>query len=204
MLFYEGRKTETGTTISAAELGFSNGEYVAYEPSAWRWLRLALRNRVITDKDVLVDVGCGKGRVLLQAARRYPFGRLIGVEVSDVLAAWARRNLAVSRDRLRVRDVVIENANATEWEVPDDVTYAYFFNPFEGETFHRALANLIASLDRSPRRLTLIYANPVMAGVVEATGRFELVETIKRPLRPDVGETNWVKVYESREGKGKA
>ena len=35
------------------------------------------------------------------------------------------------------------------------MTYAYFFNPFEGEAFSRVLAKIIGSLDRNPRRLTI-------------------------------------------------
>jgi hypothetical protein len=58
-------------------------------------------------------------------------------------------------------------------------------------------ANIIASLDRRPRPLTLIYANPVMDEHVHATGRFDLIETLKG-VRPDSDSTSWVKLYAAR------
>ena len=50
--------------------------------------------------DVFLDLGAGKGRMLL-AASRYPFRRVIGVELSDRLAAIARSNVAAFRLRAR-------------------------------------------------------------------------------------------------------
>jgi SAM-dependent methyltransferase len=192
---------DTGVEVSAEELGDTNPDHVPYTASAWSWTRRALNGRAVTGDDVFLDLGCGKGRVLWLAARDYPFGRVVGVERSEELAATARGNLEANRARLQARDVVVDVADAVAYDVPDDVTFAYMFNPFEGDVFRRALANLIASLDRRPRKVTLIYANPTMAAAVAESGRFELVDVIKPRLRRDIGETGWINVYESVAGR---
>jgi hypothetical protein len=75
-------------------------------------------------------------------------------------------------------------ADVLDFSVPDDITYAYFYNPFVGDLFQAALDGLIDSLDRRPRELTLIYTNPVMAAAVESSGRFRAVRRL-RGLRDD-------------------
>jgi hypothetical protein len=68
-------------------------------------------------------------------------------------------------------------ADATEFEIPDDMTYAYFYYPFVGDTFQRVIANIVASLDRNPRLLTIIYAVTEMESVILDTGRFRRPRT---------------------------
>ena len=40
-----------------------------------------LRGCSITREDVFADIGSGQGRMVYMAARSYPFGRVIGVEI---------------------------------------------------------------------------------------------------------------------------
>jgi len=69
------------------------------------------------------------------------------------------------------------------WPLPDDVSYIYLFNPFWDETFKGMLDRVLESLDRRPRRLTLIYANPTCATELLATGRFKRLRTSRGPRR---------------------
>lgn len=43
-------------------------------------IEAALAEMMLTEKDVLFDLGCGDGRVLLEAAVRTPCSKLVGVE----------------------------------------------------------------------------------------------------------------------------
>ena len=47
----------------------------------------------VSSTDVLMDVGCGDGRLLLEAARQRRIAEGVGVEVNPVLAALAQRNV---------------------------------------------------------------------------------------------------------------
>ena len=147
---------------------------VHYEPSPRWMLPRVLRLLGVSDRDTLVDFGCGKGRVVHQAAKR-PFRRVIGVEISPALAEIARTNLATRRHQHRCPNVEIVVADAKEFPVPDDLTIAYFWHPFGGETHEAVLRGIIDSIDRHPRRVRLIYLGPRDPEVL-ATGRFRLLQ----------------------------
>lgn len=168
---------KTNTWVTMADLGLEHPDRQAYIPSAWWVLRWLLPKADVSSSDVLVEFGCGKGRIVLDAARRYPFREVIGVELSEELAAVARELLA-AHPRRRAGKVTVLTMDATSFPVPDDMTFAYMFNPFGGETFERVLANILASLDRSPRRLRLIYVNPVEHDTVMASGRARVIRRV--------------------------
>lgn len=140
--------------------------------------------------------------MLWLAASEYPFGRAIGVELVPELARFARANLAAGRDRLRAGEVTVVTADAADYEIPDEVTVLYMFSPFGGQVFATVIGNVVASLERRPRALVLIYAHPELASVIDDCGRFELVEVLKPRLRPEIREGAWVNVYESRPAGG--
>jgi len=144
---------DTGGFVPVDELGLDREQAFDYRVAGWRALRAILAPRDVGDSDVFVDFGCGKGRVLFLAAR-YRFARIIGVELSERMAEQARRNLA------REPRVVVEVANAAAWPVPPDVTFAFFHNPFPNAIFESVINNLLASQQRHPRRLWIIYRRP--------------------------------------------
>jgi hypothetical protein len=150
--------------------------------SGYLFLARGLWGSKIRRHDTLLDYGSGNGRVLL-AAGRYPFGRIIGIELDESESQIARSNLSLAAPRLRCSQIEVINADASVWPVPDDVTYIYMYNPFFGETFRAMLDRVIESLDRRPRPLTIIYANPKCAPELLGTGRFERVKTSRGPRR---------------------
>jgi hypothetical protein len=119
------------------------------------------------------------------AARNYPFGRVIGVEIAPELNAVARENIERVRPKLRCQNVDFVTTDATQWDVPDDLTYVYLFNPFGGDVFRQVFENISRSLDRNPRSMKLFYANPVHSADVLASGHFAFVRTT-RGLRRDI------------------
>jgi SAM-dependent methyltransferase len=160
----------------------SHHDRVRYVPSAWHVLPRALYYLGVSDRDTFVDFGCGKGRVVHQAARR-PFRQVIGVEISPVLAEIARAGLAARRHQHRCRNVEIVVSDVTEFRVPDDLTIGYFFDPFGIETFDAVLHGIVDSIDRYPRRVRLIYVRPTLGSRVLATGRFRLLKEQRGGLR---------------------
>jgi 16S rRNA G966 N2-methylase RsmD len=194
-IFERGSFEDTSPSVRLEELGLDAPGRVRYEPSGWTYLYRGLRGQSIASSDVLIDLGSGMGRVVCQAARR-PFGRVIGVEISEELSEVARRNVERNRTRFRCADVEIVVADVLDYELPDEVTHVYLYHPFSGEIFSAALATVTASLDRRPRRLVLMYANPVLEAEILATGRFRLIRR-SRGLRRDLLK-NEVAVYEGR------
>jgi SAM-dependent methyltransferase len=175
------RKLNTSGIVSEPE--HVNPDHGRYVPSEWHVLPRALKYLGVSDRDTFVDFGCGKGRVLHQAAR-YPFRRVIGVEISPVLAETARRALAARRHQHRCGDVEVVLSDAAAYRVPDDLTIAYLYHPFENVTFDAVLSSIIGSIDRHPRRVRLIYVYPMLSERILATGRFRLVEEQPGRLTP--------------------
>ncbi len=165
----------THTDGHALELEHFDPDFVHYEPSGWLCLRWALRQLRPGPTDTFVDFGCGKGRVICEAAR-LPFFTVIGVEVSQPLVSSARANVERDRANFKCQQVEVVNADAAEWPVPDDMTVAYLYHPFAGDTFRRVINNVIRSIERNPRRVQLVYACPVLEDRVADTGYFRLVK----------------------------
>jgi SAM-dependent methyltransferase len=159
-----------------------NAELVRYEPSGWRTLRRILRADDIHADDVFLDIGSGKGRVLLQAAQ-YPFRRIIGVELAEPLTKIAAANLEARRAGLTCKDIELVIADALEYTIPKDVTMVFLYNPFRGATFERFAARLVNAVDQHARPLRLIYSTPMEHDLLIATGRFRQVREV-RPIRP--------------------
>lgn len=85
----------------------------------------------ITPSDVLVDLGCGKGRVINWWLSRGP-SRIVGLEIEEDLAHEARERLR------RYPNVTILAGNAIE-NLPVDATIFWLFNPFTVGASGRAL-----------------------------------------------------------------
>jgi predicted RNA methylase len=167
---------------------------VLYVPSAWHVLPRALRYIGVSERDTFVDFGCGKGRIVHQAAR-WPFGRVIGVEVSPELAEIARKVLAARSHQHRCRNVEIVVSDVRDFRVPDDLTIGYFFRPFGDKTLQAVLQAIVESIDRNPRRVRLIYLWPMTSrSKILATGRFRVVKEQWSPLR---GRVDRVAIFES-------
>ncbi|MEA2183211.1 MAG: hypothetical protein QOF69_2396 [Solirubrobacteraceae bacterium] len=158
------RRAHISTTgaITPQALGLPS-ESVGYMPSSWTTLSRILKRSEVEGDDVFIDFGSGMGRVLYQAAMGYPFRRVEGVEMSADLTAVARENLDRGRGshRFRCDDIRLVTCDVHDYEIPDDLTIAYFYNPFRGAIFQSIVDRLVASVQRHPRRLRVIYLNPL-------------------------------------------
>ena len=127
-----------------------------YEPASRRAVRKGLRRCRIGRGDVLVDVGSGKGRVVLEAAR-HPCDRVVGIELLDNLHRRAIANARRFRGRMRCREIELVRGDAVAAGIPDDATVLFLFNPFVGDVAESFFARVAESLERNPRRLRLLY-----------------------------------------------
>ncbi len=145
--------------------------------------------------DVVIDYGCGKGRVPIWVASRFPVRRVIGVEIDKDLHAAAEANWERWSGRRRCESVEFICEDATNYEVPDDLTVVYLYNPFRGEVFERVVDNLRASVVRRARPLKVIYAFPLMHDALVAAG-FSVVQ--QKPNR------SWVSTESPHSGEERA
>ena len=177
------RRLGVDTASPVPRLHVAPGAGHAHDASGWRALRRAfalLDVSGISPADGFVDLGCGKGRALVLAARR-PFDRVVGVEAAPDLAAVAEANAAVLRPRMRARRLEVITADAREFRFGSDITIAFLFNPFGRTVMAAVLENLAESLAEHPRPFRVLYSEPLAEPELLAAG-FRLRDGFKTPL----------------------
>ena len=124
---------------------------VRYEPTRARPLRRLLRVLNLPKDSVFVDLGCGKGRILLLACE-YGFKRVKGVDFSPQLCEVAKKNLAIYKQKKGLgAEVVIMESDVVDYQLQDDENIFFMFNPFDKVVMERVVGNIAQSLRRNPR-----------------------------------------------------
>ena len=108
------------------------------------------------EEDVVLDYGCGKGRVGFFLSYRTK-ARTIGIEYDEHIYEDALENRKTTVSRVKP-DIVLTWAE--EYAVPGDVNRCYFFNPFSVEILHKVMARIIESWYESPREIFLFFYYP--------------------------------------------
>jgi SAM-dependent methyltransferase len=185
---------ETSRPVALAEFGLDAPDRVGYEAGGWLDLPRVLRAHEARRDGAFLDLGSGKGRILLQAAQ-YRFARVIGVEISESLTAIAHRNVASCRLTPRCGAIEIVNCDAVDYTIPDDMSVIYLNNPFREAIFESVLTRLQESIDRRPRTARLIYRNAVHHD--ELVGRGFTLERSSPGWRPTSAwrERTAIRVY---------
>jgi SAM-dependent methyltransferase len=161
---------ETAEQTDVASANLARG--IRYEPTRARPLRRLLREAGITPRGTFVDIGCGKGRVLMLAAA-HGFPHVTGVDYSPALCAAARQNLDILRRRTGLQfQAAVHAMDAVDYAFQPDDAVVFLFNPFDEMVLRRVVDNLSASLGERPRELRLIYHRPLWRGVIEESQLF--------------------------------
>lgn len=141
--------------------------YLAYHTYFSIFDRLAVK-----PTDVVVDLGCGKGRVSCVAAS-FTIKASIGVEIDPPLCELAEANGARMRHRRSPLSFACKSAVDFDY---DDVNIVVMFHPFGAETMHEVLGRWQASLARRPREFRVVYGNPILSPMLAAKPWLKLTE----------------------------
>ena len=111
---------------------------------------------LIRKKDVVLDYGCGKGRVDFFLSYQTK-ANTIGIEYDERIyqSALENQKTVVSKGK---SDFIL--ARAEEYEVPSQVNRCYFFNPFSVELLRKVMARIIESYYENPREIFLFFYYP--------------------------------------------
>ena len=119
-----------------------------YEPTPYSVLQRLANIGLIRKNNMLLDYGCGKGRVdfFLSYQTRC---RCLGVEYDERIYEKVMENKkeAVSKER-----VSFSLANAEEFQLPEQIDRIYFFNPFSVEILRKVMARIMESYYEHPRQ----------------------------------------------------
>lgn len=120
----------------------------------------------------LVDFGSGKGRVLAVAAH-YGFEQITGVDFAPALCRQAEQNLCEIRPNFPKAVFTVANEDAALYQIKPDQDVFFFFNPFDEVVMLQVVKNLLSSLRIHPRKLYVLYANPVHKEIFLSAGFVE-------------------------------
>lgn len=159
--------------------GETGHDYLPTRPSMVRRVlrRLPVQN---LSEYTFVDLGSGKGRVLLVAAE-YPFAKIRGVEFSPELHQQAEQNIARYRHAgRRCSDVQSIYGDAMEYEFPDSKLILYLYNPFDAQMVRKVFTKLEESVARRPRHVVVVLVNLQSASVADSMPFLRLYDGAKR------------------------
>ena len=125
-----------------------------YEPTPYTVLERLADSGLIGQGDVVLDYGCGKGRVGFFLARQTG-AKTIGIEYDPHIYGHALENRKTAGAKA---DFVLTQAE--EYEVPAEVSCCYFFNPFSVEILRKVMARITESWYADPREILLFFYFP--------------------------------------------
>ncbi|MGB9005670.1 MAG: methyltransferase domain-containing protein [Candidatus Aminicenantales bacterium] len=130
-----------------------NKDMKPYGPTSYDVLEEMRDYLKLTIRDVFVDFGAGKGRVVcFLAGERVK--KVVGVELEPVMLAAARKNI----DRLKIKNSAVElmEIDAAVYDLSEGTVF-FFYYPFEHKTFNQIIRNIKKSLANRPRSVRLVY-----------------------------------------------
>ena len=127
-----------------------------YEPTPYSVLERLAASGFFREGDVVLDYGCGKGRVGFFLGYRTR-ARTIGIEYDEHIYEGAAENRSATISRVKP-DFLLTRAE--EYVLPPEVNRCYFFNPFSVEILHKVMARIIESWYEVPRDIYLFFYYP--------------------------------------------
>ena len=126
-----------------------------YEPTPYSVLERLVESEYITRDSILVDYGCGKGRVDFYLSAKVGC-ETIGIDFDERMIKKALEN---SKSFIGKRKPEFLSISAENYEVGNADCF-YFFNPFSIEILHSVFGKIIDSYYENPRPITLFFYYP--------------------------------------------
>ena len=126
-----------------------------YEPTPYSVLKRLTESEYLTKENIIVDYGCGKGRVDFYLSSQIGC-QTIGVDFDERMIKKALEN---KRNFIGKRKPEFFGISAENYEVTKEDSF-YFFNPFPMEILRSVLGKIIDSYYNNPRTMTLFFYYP--------------------------------------------
>ncbi len=142
------------------KLGIDISHATIYMPVSYTLLEEIFEQLPVTIRNHFLDIGSGKGRALCVAAHQ-GFKQVTGLDFSKSLCNAATENLTKTKEQVSSFSFKVINNDAFYFEIPDDVDCIFFFNPFDEIIMSAVVNNIFTSLQNKPRRISILYVNPL-------------------------------------------
>ncbi len=141
-------------------IGIDISHATVYMPVSYDLLERFFVRAGIKQFHHLLDIGCGKGRAMCVAAA-FGVNKVSGTELSRKLYREAISNLEITKNKFPDLQYEVFNNDAFWYEIEDDVDCIFMFNPFDDVIMSGVMENIETSLENNPRKITVIYINPL-------------------------------------------
>ena len=174
--------------------GHADQYHYPYEPTPYAVLERLAESGYLQKGNILVDYGCGKGRVGFFLY--YAVGcTSIGLEYDASIYEQAEEN---KRTAAKGQGTMFYHADAADFPVTKADSF-YFFNPFSVEILKSVMGRILESYYDAPRRMRLFFYYPNDEYLVYLMTMYALhfVEEIDcRDLFPGKDERERILVFE--------
>jgi len=176
-LFFDwryGTDTIRRVEISSLEISSANkanaDQYGATKTGPFMGL---IRQLAVPRESVFVDIGSGKGKVLLVAAQ-CGFRKIVGIEFSPELCRLARANIALFEKKRPLHSPIeIVECDAARYRFRPDENVFFLYDPFNASVLEQVMENIRVSLEEAPRTAWLIYSAPRHYTTIDRAQVFE-------------------------------
>jgi len=130
----------------------------------------------LKENDVFVDLGCGKGRVILLASTK-KIKKVIGIELRKSMVDIARKN--INNFKFKKTPIEIFHCDAANYNFKEETVF-FMFHPFEWKTLKIVLNNIKKSLIENPRKIHIVYHSPANYVLLDMTDWLTRETTINK------------------------
>lgn len=169
------------------------GDFCRYQPMPYTYINEVFRVLRIRDgRSAILDYGCGKARVVIEAAR-YACPCVRGVELDARLVAIARQNIIRAQPAFRCPDVSVTCEDARIFPVDPRINAIIMNNPFTGDILKKTLDRVRESYQQCPRAITICYVSSLAETCL--TQLMPELHPIADPRPLGVGSGMFLRVY---------
>ncbi len=134
---------------------------------------------IFTKDRVFVDIGSGKGRVMMIASE-YGVKEARGIEFAHELSELSKKNWAIYQYKTHAKTgFKVYEGDVVDYEIRPDEDIFFMNNPFDETVLNRLLDNLCVSLRQNRRPVFIIYFCPTRSDVIEQRKEFNRIQTGK-------------------------
>ena len=171
-----------------------------YYPTDFKVLSQVFDKEVIREEDAAFDFGCGKG-AFMSMLIQFGFSKVGGVEYTKKVYDTLITNCGLlgldcfeNQSHTSKDGVYVYNMDAgCLGEVLDDYNWFCLFNPFGLIKTKEVINSIFQSMDRKPRKIHILYAEPMGDSILMDSGKFT-----RKEYKIDFYEgTYWTYLYTS-------
>jgi SAM-dependent methyltransferase len=181
--YFDNRfRLDTRSEVAIDDLDISPSEKQhadKYKPTRTRYFRKLMRLLPHDRDGVFVDVGCGKGRILLLASM-YGFDTIRGIEISPNLSRIAKRNIDAFRSRRAANNSMeVLCSNVLDYQFRHDENLFFLYSPFDFYVTQSFLDRIRLSIKQVPRKLCIVINEFRFPELLDNDDVFQLSNTLR-------------------------